>query len=261
MRVLYFFLVFIVFVINSFADASKLDAVNASKKLRICVWPEYYGISYVDTRTQQLSGIDIDLAKELAKDLGVAPVFVKSSFATLIDDIVSDRCDIAMFAIGHTPQRAAKIRLTSPHLTSDIYAVTTKGNRKIQSWEDIDKKGVVVAVAKGTYHESVMKTKLKNAELSVVESLHAREQEVESGRADVFMTDYPFGMLMLKKISWAKLLKPSKAYHLTDYGWAVVYGDDKFFFRIEKFIKNIKQDGRLQKAAQNNSLEPIVNLK
>ena len=261
MRILYFFLVFVVFAAGGFAESSRLESINASKKIKICVWPEYYGISYVDTRTQQLSGIDIDLAKELAKDLGVAPVFVKSSFAALIDDVTSDKCDIAMFAIGHTPQRAAKIRLTSPHLTSDIYAITTKENRKIQSWEDIDKKGVVVAVAKGTYHESVMKTKLKNAELSVVENLHAREQEVESGRADVFMTDFPFGMLMLKKTSWAKLLKPNKIYHLTNYGWAVAYGDDKFFLRIEKFIKNIKQDGRLLKAAQNNSLEPIVNLK
>ena len=254
MRFIYYFLVFVIFATNGFAESSRLDAINASKKLRICVWPEYYGISYVDTRTQQLSGIDVDLAKELAKDLGVAPVFVKSSFATLIADVTSDKCDIAMFAIGHTPQRAAKIRLTSPHLTSDIYAITTKDNRKVQSC-------VVVAVAKGTYHESVMKTKLKNAELSVVESLHAREQEVESGRSDVFMTDYPFGMLMLKKTSWAKLLKPSKTYHLTDYGWAVAYGDDKFFARIEKFIKDIKKDGRLLKAATNNSLEPIVNLK
>lgn len=261
MKSIYLILVFIIFAINGFAESSKLDAISVSKKLRVCVWPEYYGISYVDTRTQQLSGIDVDLAKELARDLGVAPVFVKSSFATLIADVTSDKCDIAMFAIGHTPQRAAKIRLTSPHLTSDIYAITTKENRKVQSWDDIDKKGVVVAVAKGTYHESVMKAKLKNAELSVVESLHAREQEVESGRSDVFMTDYPFGMLMLKKTSWAKLLKPTKTYHLTDYGWAIVYGDDKFFWRVEKFIKDIKKDGRLLKAATNNSLEPIVNLK
>lgn len=242
-------------------DASKVDKIKKEGSLRVCIWPEYYGISYIDQRTQKLIGIDVDLAGELAKDLGVKPKFVKSSFATLIDDVVGDKCDIAMFAIGNTPARAAKIRMTSPHLTSDIYAITTKSNRRIKNWDDIDKAGVTVAVAKGTYHEPVMKAKLKNATLSVVDSMHAREQEVESGRADVFMTDYPFGMRMLSQTSWARLIKPEKTYHLTSYGWAVAYGDDIFFERVEKFLKDIKKDGRLLNAAKNNSLEPIVNLK
>lgn len=261
MKFFYTLIVFIIFTTLLNADNTRLDTIKKSGKLRVCVWPEYYGISYVDTRTQQLSGIDVDLAKELSKDIGATPAFVKSSFATLMDDVNSDKCDIAMFAIGHTPERAAKIRLTSAHISSDIYAITTKENKKVKSWNDIDKKGVIVAVAKGTYHESVMRSKLKNATLSVVANLHAREQEVESGRADVFMTDYPFGMLMLSKTSWAKLLKPEKPYHLTEYGWAVKYGDDTFFERVEKFLRDIKKDGRLLKAAKDNSLEAIVNLK
>ncbi|HOI84392.1 MAG TPA: ABC transporter substrate-binding protein, partial [Campylobacterales bacterium] len=235
--------------------------IKKDGQIRVCIWPEYYAISYVDQRTQKLSGIDVDLAMQLAKDLGVELKFVKSSFATLIEDVTSDKCDIAMFAIGHTPARAAKIRLTTPHLASDIYAVTTKSNRRIKNWGDIDKSGVVVAVAKGTYHEAVMKSKLKNASLMVVENLHAREQEVESGRADVFMTDYPFGMRMLSQTSWARLVKPESLYHLTPYGWAVAYGDDAFYQRVEKFIADIKKDGRLKKAAKDNALEPIVNLK
>jgi ABC-type amino acid transport substrate-binding protein len=243
------------------AESGKLEKIKADGALRVCMWPEYYGISYVDARTQNLLGIDIDLAHELSKDIGVKTKFIKSSFATLIEDVTTDKCDIAMFAIGNTPARAAKIRLTSPHLTSDIYAVTTKSNRRIKSFSDIDKKGVVVAVAKGTYHEPVMKTKLKNATLLVVDNMHAREQEVEAGRADVFMTDYPFGMYMLNKTTWARLIKPEQTYHLTSYGWAIAYGDEAFFERIEKFIKDIKKDGRLLKAAKKNSLETIVELK
>jgi len=243
------------------AEQSKLDTIKKSGSIKVCIWPEYYGISYVDPRTQKLIGIDIDLAKELAKDLGVTPSFVKSSFATLIEDVSTNKCDIAMFAIGNTPARAAKIRMTSPHLTSDIYAITTKSNRRIKNWDDIDQAGITVAVAKGTYHEPIMKSKLKNATLLVVESMHAREQEVESGRADVFMTDYPFGMRMLSQTSWARLIKPEKTYHLTSYGWATSYGDEQFFNKIESFIKDIKKDGRLLNAAKNNGLEPIVNLK
>ena len=244
-----------------FANDSKLDRILTQKNLKVCVWPEYYGISYLDQRTQKLVGIDSDLAQELANDLKVNLEFVDSSFPKFISDITEDRCDIAMFAIGNTESRRSKVRFTTPHLSSDIYAVTTKNNKKIENWDDIDKKGIVVAVAKGTYHEPIMKSKLKNAELLVVDSMHAREQEVQSGRADVFMTDYPFGKRMLAKTDWAKLISPNSTYHLTPYSWTLAYGDDKFYNRIEKFISDIKKDGRLLEIAQKNGLELIIHLK
>lgn len=221
-----------------FADGDRLEKIIKDNNLRVCIWSEYYGISYLEPRTQKLVGIDSDLAVELAKDLGVELEYVQSSFATLIKDVTQDKCDIAMFAIGNTPSRREKIRFTTPHLASDIYAVATKTNKKIKKWDDIDKTGVIAAVAKGTYHESIMKEKLKNATLLVVDNMHAREQEVISGRADVFMTDYPFGKRMLATTDWAKLIIPKTTYHMTPYAWALAYGDDKFYNRIEQFIKN-----------------------
>lgn len=247
--------------INILHAEDKLDLIKEKNKLKVCIWPQYYGISYIDSRTQQLVGIDADLAKELAKDIGVELEYVQSSFPTLIKDVTSNKCDIAMFAIGNTPQRRAKMRFTSPHLSSDIYAVTTKTNTKIQSWNDIDKKGVIVAVAKGTYHEPVMKGKLQNAELLVSPSFKARGQAVQSGRADVFMTDYPFGKRMLAQTTWAKLISPESTYHKTPYAWAMAYGNDKFHQRVEQFIHDIKKDGRLLQYAKKNKLEPIANLK
>lgn len=246
--------------IASHADGDKLNNIINENKLKVCIWPGYYGISYLDPRTQELVGIDSDLAKELAKDLKVDLEYVESSFATLIKDISEDKCDIAMFAIGNTPSRREKIKFTTPHLSSDIYAITTKLNTKIQKWDDIDKTGVVVAVTKGTYHEPIMKEKLKNAELLIVNGFKAREQEVLSGRADVFMTDYPYGKRMLAKTDWAKLIIPQKEYHKTPYAWAMAYGNDNFYNRVEKFISDIKKDGRLLNLSKKNGLEAIAKL-
>lgn len=119
------------------------------------------------------------MARALARDLGVRLRFIDSSFARLIDDVTQDRCDVAMFAIGITPQRSEKLRFTRPHLVSDIYAITSKSNRLIKTWDDIDRPGVVVAVAKGTLHEPVMREKLKHATLLVTATTQGREQENE----------------------------------------------------------------------------------
>ncbi|NVJ54236.1 MAG: amino acid ABC transporter substrate-binding protein [Campylobacteraceae bacterium] len=245
----------------SYAQDTKLEKILQTNQLRVCIWPQYYSISYIDPRTQKLTGIDSDLAKELAKDLGVELKLVKSSFPTLINDISSNKCDIAMFGIGKTKERMEKLRFTTPHLKSDIYAVTTKSNKKIQSWDDIDKKGIVVTVAKGTFHEPIMKKKLKHAKLVVVKGFKQREDEVQSGRADVFITDYPYSKKMLEKTKWARIVSPKKEYFLTSYAWVTAYGDDTFYNEVEKFIKSIKKDGRLRKLAKKNGLEPIINLK
>ena len=241
-------------------ESSTLQNIKNSNLLKVCIWTEYYGISYLDERTQQLKGIDSDLAVELAKDLKVELEFVSSSFVTFIEDLTQHKCDIAMFAIGDTPERKKHVRFTTPHLQSDIYAIASKLNPRIKKWEDIDQKGVVVSVAKGTYHEPVMQEKLQHATLFIAKNMQKRQLEVEAGRADVFMTDFPFAKRMLEKTLWAKLITPSSTYHLTPYAWAITYGDDEFYTQIEAFILRIKKDGRLLKAAKNNGLEPIVQL-
>lgn len=240
------------------AGPTTLDRIKTTQTVRVCIWPDYYGITFRNPKTQQLTGIDIDMAHALGQDLGAKVAFIESSFAKLVDDVTQDRCDVAMFAIGITPARQAKLRFTLPHLASDIYAIASRTNRRIKSWDDIDKAGTVVAVAKGTLHEPVMKDKLKLAQLLVLDTPFAREQEVQSGRADVFMTDYPYSQRFMANADWARLVAPPVNYHITPYGYAMKPGDDGWHARMERFVSDIKRDGRLAAAAQQHKLSPLV---
>ena len=238
---------------------SRLERIKADQVVRVCIWPDYYGITYRNPKTLQLSGIEIDMANELGKELGARVDFIDSSFARLIDDLTADRCDIAMFAICITPARAEKLSFSPPHLTSDIYAIATRTNRRITSWDDIDSPGTIVAVARGTLHETVMKEMLRDAQLLILDTPFAREQEVQAGRADVFITDYPYSQRFLAGNDWAKLIAPRGKYHLTPYAYATALGDDAWHARIARFVTDIKRDGRLLEAARRHKLEPIVS--
>ena len=94
----------------------------------------------------------------------------------------------------------------------------------------------------------------------VLDTPGAREQEVESGRADVFMTDYPFNQRMLKTTDWARLISPEKPYHITPYAWAVKPGEGRWLDRVNQFLTQSKSNGQLLKAAQHHDLSPIVRL-
>ena len=137
--------------------------------------------------------------------------------------------------------------------------IATRTNRRIKDWNDIDTPGSVVAVARGTLHETVMKDKLRNAQLLILDTPFAREQEVQAGRADVFMTDYPYSQRFLAGNDWARLITPPGTYHITPYGYATAKGDDAWQARIDRFVTDIKRDGRLREAARRHKLEPIVS--
>lgn len=240
------------------AGSGHLERIKASGTLRVCIWPDYYGISFRNPKNGELSGIDEVLSAQFARELGVKPVYVDTTFATFTDELLADRCDIAMFGVGITPSRAALVKFSQPYLRSDIYAVTTKTHPSIKSWDDIDKPGRVVAVQAGTFMEPVMKANLKQAELMLVKLPNTREREVQSGRADVFMTDYPYSRRVLDNADWARVIPPDRQVSLVSYAYAVAPGDDAWLARIDKFVADIKRDGRLMNAAKAFKLEPIV---
>jgi len=244
--------------LGSGALAGRLARIEAAGELRVCIWPDYYSISYRNPKTRQLSGIDIDLAQALSRELGVKLRFVDSSFPALVDNLVRDRCDVAMHAIGVTPQRQAQLAFTKPYLRSDIYAIAPKGQAAVKTWADLDKPGHVIAVQEGTVMEPVMQAQLKQARLLRVKPPMTRENEVESGRADAFMTDYPYSRRMVDLTDWARVVAPPQRFHLTDYAWAVAPGDEAWLTRLNRFIDTLRQDGRLQQAAREHNLEPIV---
>jgi cyclohexadienyl dehydratase len=234
------------------------DRVKARGAVNVCIWTDYYGVTYRHPRTQQLGGIDVELSAELGKDLRAKVEYVESSFVTLIDDLKSERCDVAMFAIGMLPQRMEQLKFTKPYLSSDIYGVTTKSNAVVKQWSDIDKPGVLVAVQAGTFMEPVMRERLKQARTVTVKAPATRERELEAGRVDVFMTDYPYSRRLLDNADWAKLVSPPTPFFVLPYAYAVKPGDDAWLATMDDFVARIKRDGRLEQAAQNNGLSPIV---
>ena len=244
--------------VEAHPQVSHLEKVTKAKKVRVCVWPEYWAISYKNPRTGELEGVDIDLAHELGKELKAEVQFVESTFSTFAPDLQADKCDVAMFGLGATLSRAQAVEFSTPYLETSIYAVVMKSSPKVKTWADIDRPGHVVAVALGSYVETFMKGYLKQAKVLSVQPPATREQEVASGRADVLMTDYPIAKKLTATMDWAKILAPPRPLATTPYAYAVAPGDQLWLNWINLFVSWIKRDGRLSAIAKKHGLEEIV---
>jgi cyclohexadienyl dehydratase len=237
---------------------ARLERILAAGVLRVCIWPDYYAITFRNPKNGALSGLDHALSAAFAADLGVAVDYVDSSFPAFVEDLLTDRCDVAMFGVGILPERAARVRFTQPYLRSDIWAVTTRTHPTVRSWSDIDRPGRVVAVQQGTFMEPVMKATLRHAELVSISPPATRERELRAGRVDVFLTDYPYSRRVIDNAPWATVMPPEQPIHPVSYAYAVAPGDDAWLERVDGFVADIKRDGRLREAARANRLEPII---
>jgi ABC-type amino acid transport substrate-binding protein len=236
---------------------SRLYDITSEGTLRVCQYPAYYSISFRNPQTGEIEGIDADLSKELAKELGVELEIVESSFGTFIADLQADKCEIGMFGLGATLKRAQAVAFSDPYLLTSIYAVGGKDG-KVQSWDDIDQPGIRVAVTLGSYIEPFMKDYLENAEVVVVAPPATREGELVAGRVDVIMTDYPTAVKVTDEFDWAITVAPNETLRLTPYAYVVPHGDQIWLNYVNLFVRTIKLDGRLQHFAEKNKLGPIV---
>jgi ABC-type amino acid transport substrate-binding protein len=243
---------------GSIAAQDTRSAVRARGEVRVCIWPDYFAISYRNPRNGELEGIDIDLARDFAQRLGVRLAFVETNFRDFVDRLEQRACDVAMFGVGITPQRAARVAFTQPTMASAVYAVTTLDNRIISRWEDLDRPGNSIAVAAGTFMEPLMRQTLRNATLDVIAPPRTREAELQAGRVDAFMSDFPYTRRMTLMHDWVRVVAPPDRFGETRYAYAVPQGEPAWLAVVDDFIAAARADGTLARAAERHGLTEIL---
>ncbi|KQL43565.1 cyclohexadienyl dehydratase [Brevibacillus choshinensis] len=169
---------------------SRLDAIMKNGYIRVGTTGDYKPFSYLNPTTGEYEGHDIDLAKKLADDLGVKVVFVKTTWPTLMDDLLADKYDIAMGGITRTLERAKKAQLSHPYINfgkSPLIRMADKD--KYKSLADIDQPNVKIGVNPGGTNEKFVRANLKNAQIIVFEKNLEIPGKVASGEVDVMITD------------------------------------------------------------------------
>ena len=88
------------------AGAAELpEAIKQAGTLRLTVNSTYAPMEYRDPATNQLVGLDIDLANELAKRLGVKIIWSETPFAELIPALQTKRADFIISGISDRASR------------------------------------------------------------------------------------------------------------------------------------------------------------
>lgn len=177
------------------ADDAKslLDQILERGTLRVGTTGDYPPYSELDQTNNTYKGYEIDVATQLAADLGVKLEFVPTTWETLAAGIQAGKYDVTASGITLTLDRLKSIGFSDPYLDAPLVPlVQTKDGAKYATWRDLDKAGVRIAVQSGTSAEGSAKANFKNAEIVPIVAPALDYQELLSGKVDAAITDTIF---------------------------------------------------------------------
>lgn len=128
-------------------DAGGLDLVTAGK-LTVCTNPPFEPFEYTDD-SGAVVGMDIDIASEVAADLGLELAVTITPFETIESgtDLEVGNCDVVASGITITEERQAKFDFSAPYFDSDL-GILVKAGSGIASEADLA--GVKIGVQQAT---------------------------------------------------------------------------------------------------------------
>lgn len=173
---------------------SRLAQVLETGILRVGTTGDYAPFSYTPDDSPdgvvEFTGIDIDLARDLAAFLGVRVRFVQTSWPTLLDDLAANRWDVGMSGISRTDERARQGSYSGTYFTGGKMPIARcERAAEFGSMAAIDREGVRIIVNPGGTNEAFLDRHLVHA----TKILHPDNRTVFlaliDGEADLMITD------------------------------------------------------------------------
>jgi cyclohexadienyl dehydratase len=163
---------------------SSLNKILSSGELKVGTTGDWDPMTMKDPATNKYVGFDIDVMRELAKDMGVKVTFVPTEWKTIVSGITSGRYDIST-SVTKTPKRAEVAGFTDTYYKYGTVPVVLKKNlKKYSTWESLNNRKVTIATTLGTSQEEKAKEFFPKSKLQSVEAPARDFQEVLAGRAD-----------------------------------------------------------------------------
>jgi len=124
------------FATGAVAEEYKKELVSDGE-LRILNNPIYPPMEFVNEKTGEVDGFDIDIGKELASRLDLKPVFVKTSFNDLQSGIQTGRGDLLISGVTNTPARSEAMELVNYVVSGPTFFTLSSNAGEINSQNEL----------------------------------------------------------------------------------------------------------------------------
>lgn len=243
---------------NTTAQGQEKDQLAAIKKsgvLKVATSADYAPFEFhtmVDGK-DKIVGSDIDLAKAIAKELGVKAEVSDMNFNTVLASLKEGKADLAISAISATNERKQQFDFTDNYYNPPQVVIINKKNKEIyRNANDLKDKNV--GAQKGSIQEELVKTQLKGAKLVTIDKVPNMIVEVNQGSlaatvvektiAESYIAQNPD--LMIADISLEPA--PDEAFAI-----ALPKESSQLQKELNQIIKKLNDEGKIEEFIQQNN--------
>lgn len=201
----------------------------------------------------EIVGVDIEIAKAVAAELGKEVVITDVGFDTICTSVQNGKADMGAAGITIRPDRAEQVAFSIPYTSTEQYIIVKADNETIKSVEDLkDKK---IGVQNGTTSDLLVDDLIQDGTLGSAVLIPYTSPAVAAAsmnKQDAVVTDKLTAQLIVENDSSLKafpLVKAdgSAAAEIEEYGIAVQKDNKELLDAVNKVLEKLIADGSIDK--------------
>lgn len=189
-----------------------------------------------------LQGYDIDIAGELAKQLGVQIEFIRTDVAGRVAMLQSHKADITIATFTPTLDRLKTVAFTDPY-TTDVLTLMIRSDRKeLAELKDFDKPEIKIALGRGSTAAKALAKYIPHATIVELPGLADIVQAIDAGQVDATCSNDGLVNWTVKN-SNGKYRAAATLGDPEDDSIGLPQGDFVWWMWLNQFVRQINNDG------------------
>jgi polar amino acid transport system substrate-binding protein len=221
---------------------------SAQQVLKVGSTPSGVPFTFLDTKTNSIQGVMVDLITEIGKDAGFQVQIEPMQFSTLIASLTSNKIDIISAAMFATPARKEVIDFSDPVYSYGEGLIVPKTDTKNYAAAE-DLKGEIVGAQVGTAFVDALKKTGLFSEVKAYDTIPDILRDVNTGRLKAGYADYPILAYNLKQGSFPEV-RLVDSYKPTIVGTVAIgirKGDQELLTKVNTSLARLKANGTVDK--------------
>lgn len=219
-----------------------LDDIAKSGELRVCFDAGYMPFE-MKSKNGSFIGFDIDIGKQMARQMGVKYVPINTAWDGIIPTLLTGKCHMINAGMTINAQRNMRVNFADPYIViGQSILINPELEGEITSYKDLNDSKYTIATKLGTTGEQAIKRMISKAKLNVFETQSDAVLEVANGKADAFIYDMPFNAIYASQND-GKVIHLEQPFTYEPLGWAIAQGDSDMLNFLNNFLRQIKGDG------------------
>jgi polar amino acid transport system substrate-binding protein len=199
------------------------------------------------TKEGELIGYEVDLAKAMAKAMGVRAKLEVIPFAELLPALQSGKIDLILSNMTITPARNLKVAFVGPYFTSGkAFMTKIKTIAMADEAVDIDAKSTKLVALKGSTSQAFVEKVIPDATLVTANDYDEAVNMVLEDKVHAMVADYPICVVSIFRYPNKGLLSVVTTLTYEPIGVGVPAGDPLLVNWVENFMGIAEEIGLLQ---------------